>query len=467
VRLQIKSREEEEERTKGTIETKMLRSLLMLSLSCVVRTSFAAQADFEGTLLNLISNEVKLNTCLKKNMFVRVNGAQFEIDDEPFIFAGWNQWEVVEAASDAPPPYRWTPKLGVEHLVKQLDVAVETGLKVARIWVHPITDTFALRPTKTTWNERALKGLDFFLSECGKRDVKVVIVLADNWYKTGGIAQYCEWSRTCTSQADFFTDAEAQKYYKETINYLAYRTNTITKIAYREDPTIMAWNLANEARAKGRPSSEMKSWIEDSCKYLKKHAPNHLVAVGYEGFSDDSRRRDAGFLNPGKGGGRWAGQEGQDFLSQVVESSCIDYAGIHVWPDAWDVESTEFQKEFITNRANLVGKTKPFVLEEFGIIVGKTPEERKNDMKKRDMYFKNAFDTTESLAKDKKISGTMFWHFYDEGVGPGRFGVRTSDESTWALITKHAKFMAQLSGLKTSCVNDNTEKDISVSTASN
>ena len=95
--------------------------------------------------------------------------------------------------------------------------------------MHPITEGYALRPTKTTWNERALKGLDFFLSECEKREVKVVLVLADNWYATGGIKEYCEWSRTCRDQSEFFTDEEAQKYYKETINYLAYRTNSITK----------------------------------------------------------------------------------------------------------------------------------------------------------------------------------------------------------------------------------------------
>ena len=422
--------------------------------------------DFSETLRLLTNKTPPRSTCLPTDEFVRVSGDSFILNNKPFTFAGWNQWEVVEAASNAPPPYRWTPKLGIEHITNQLDVAVRTGLKVVRIWVHPITEGYALRPTKTTWNERALKGLDFFLSECEKREVKVVLVLADNWYATGGIKEYCEWSRTCRDQSEFFTDEEAQKYYKETINYLAYRTNSITKRQYRDDPTIMAWNLANEARAKGKSKEDMRRWIEASCEYLKKKAPNHLVAVGYEGFSDDSRRRDADFMNPGKGGGRWAGREGQDFLSQVVESSCVDYAGIHVWPDAWDVETPEFQKQFILNRAKLVNGKKPFVLEEFGIIVGKSPEERKEDMKKRDLYFKNAFETTEKLAKENKISGSMFWHFYDENVGPGRFGVRTSDASTWKMIENHAKFMARLSGLQTSCPVA-AENDVSTQSSSN
>ena len=80
-------------------------------------------------------------------------------------------------------------------------------------------------------------------------------------------------------------------------------------------------------------------------------------------------------------------------------------------------------------------------------------------MKKRDLYFKAALKTTEKLAKEK-ISGSMFWHFYDEGVGPGRFGVRTSDVSTWKLIENHAKFMAALSGLQTSCPSCDGEQRV-------
>ena len=134
----------------------------------------------------------------------------------------------------------------------------------------------------------------------------------------------------------------------------------------------MAWNLANEARAK-RKRRDMGRWIESSCKYLKQKAPNHLVSVGYEGFLDDSRRSDADFMNPGKGGGRWAGRRVKTFCRK--SSSLRAWIGSrHVWPDAWDVETPEFQKQFILNRAKLVNGKKPFVLEEFGIIVGKSRE---------------------------------------------------------------------------------------------
>jgi|AntAceMinimDraft_11_1070367.scaffolds.fasta_scaffold107472_1 hypothetical protein len=48
---------------------------------------------------------------------------------ENFVFAGWNQWEVLEAASDAPPPFRHLPLPGREHIVRLMNEAVENGMK--------------------------------------------------------------------------------------------------------------------------------------------------------------------------------------------------------------------------------------------------------------------------------------------------------------------------------------------------
>ena len=151
--------------------------------------SLAKKNDFVEALEMLKNTPSSRTTCLPSDAFVRVSSDQFTLANRPFTFAGWNQWEVVEASSNAPPPYRWTLSSGL-NVVTQLDRAVCRDLKVVRIWVHPITEGYALRPTKTTWNEKALRGLDFFLSECEKREIKVVLVLADNWYATGGIKEY-------------------------------------------------------------------------------------------------------------------------------------------------------------------------------------------------------------------------------------------------------------------------------------
>jgi len=40
---------------------------------------------------------------------------------------------------------------------------------------------------------RSVRGLDFVLAEAGKRGLRVILVLADNWYKTNGIDNYVQW----------------------------------------------------------------------------------------------------------------------------------------------------------------------------------------------------------------------------------------------------------------------------------
>ena len=78
-----------------------------------------------------LDDQVTRTTCLPSDAFVRTNGSnKFTLGGRDFVFAGWNQWEVLEAASDAPPPFRHLPLPGREHVVRLMNEAVENGLKV-------------------------------------------------------------------------------------------------------------------------------------------------------------------------------------------------------------------------------------------------------------------------------------------------------------------------------------------------
>lgn len=59
---------------------------------------------------------------------------------------------------------------------------------------------------------------------------------------------YTNQSRTARNCDDFFTDENAIRYYLQNAETIMNRQNTITNLAYNEDPTIMAWNLINEGR---------------------------------------------------------------------------------------------------------------------------------------------------------------------------------------------------------------------------
>lgn len=75
----------------------------------------------------------------------------------------------------------------------------------------------------------------------------------------------------------------------------------------------------------------LQAWIEEMSAYVKSKDPNHLITVGEEGFYSQSSGR--GWVNPP---GQWAQHTGQDFIRNHSPGS-IDYSGIHIWPDNWQV----------------------------------------------------------------------------------------------------------------------------------
>ena len=128
--------------------------------------------------------------------------------------------------------------------------------------------------------------------------------------------------------------------------------------------------------------------------------------------------------------------------------------------------------------ANNLGINKPFLLEEFGMSIldpDDTDLAYPNDdggrnAPVRDSYFRSAYEgeflfisvwailltscfvctVALSQAKNGRLSGTLFWHWYDRGVGPGKYGVRSND-STFKLIVEHAEAMNAITGAPRYC----------------
>ncbi|PKI41160.1 hypothetical protein CRG98_038445 [Punica granatum] len=105
------------------------------------------------------------------------------------------------------------------------------------------------------------------------------------------------------------------------------RVNTITGIAYRDDPTVMAWELMNEPCCQVDYSGNtVDEWVQEMAPYVKSIDNKHLLAVGMEGFYRDSVP-DRKQYNPGY-------QVGTDFIkSNLVKE--IDFGTIHAYPDVW------------------------------------------------------------------------------------------------------------------------------------
>src|SRR5581483_9324472 len=78
--------------------------------------------------------------------------------------------------------------------------------------------------------------------------------------------------------------------------HLLNHVNIYTHVAYKNDPTILAWQLANEPRCDGAntsayprsprctPDATILPWVTAMASYVKSIDSRHLLAVGDEGF---------------------------------------------------------------------------------------------------------------------------------------------------------------------------------------
>lgn len=103
--------------------------------------------------------------------------------------------------------------------------------------------------------------MDFLLTEMGKRGMYAVVY--HYWQWSGGMSQYVNWSsgdvvpspnatgggeKFMPYSARFYSDAKAVAMNCKYINTLVNRVNTYSGVLYKNDPKIMAWELANEPR---------------------------------------------------------------------------------------------------------------------------------------------------------------------------------------------------------------------------
>ncbi|KAI7994945.1 Mannan endo-1,4-beta-mannosidase 2 [Camellia lanceoleosa] len=124
------------------------------------------------------------------------------------------------------------------------------------------------------------------------------------------------------------------------------RKNTITRIQYRNDPTIFAWELINEPQCMtDRSGNTLQDWIEEMSAFVKSIDMNHLVTVGLEGFyGPKSPKRLT--VNPA---GIWANNLGSDF-NRNSKILTIDFASLHIYPDHWfHDQDLEEKLEYVAN----------------------------------------------------------------------------------------------------------------------
>ena len=355
--------------------------------------------------------------------FVTVRDGKFYLHGEPYYYIGTNYWYGPLLASPGETGDR-------ERLARELDFLAAHGMRNLRILAgaegpddQPFRVTPGLQQSPGKYNEGLLTGLDYLLAEMAKRDMKAVLYLNNTWEWSGGYAQYVNWTGhgeipypldkgwpAFMKYAGQFHDCpECIEAYFNHVRFMLGRTNQVTGVKYVDDPTIMAWQIANEPRAvSAEHIPAFEKWMKEACALFKSLDSNHLLSTGNEGER---------------------GSEGRiDLYERLHADPHVDYCTMHIWPKNWqwlDVENIpgslesciEQTNEYIDKHCALARSLgKPIVIEEFGFPREGHSYELASATTSRDKYYANIFaQVVKNRADGGPLAGCNFWTFGGTG----------------------------------------------------
>lgn len=281
--------------------------------------------------------------------FVETSGTQFVKDNKPFYFNGSNQYYLM-----------YKPEAMANDFFAR---AKALDMKVVRTWMFcngsnthdgvcinkKSGSSFILvKPeAERTAEEKALitrsfELFDNYVAQAEANDMRLILSLSDYWDYFGKIEDYGSYA-----------SASGRALFKTFITNLLNHVNPLTGKAYKDDPTIMMWELANEPRYTTSNFPDFKVWVADIAAHIKSIAPNQLVSIGSESSFGV------------------AFEDSYASLAELNRDPNIDAISGHLYPTAWSMTDEQvlgnIQK--LADLAREVGK--PAYIGELGWPVDK------------------------------------------------------------------------------------------------
>jgi len=212
--------------------------------------------------------------------FVKKSGSVLVLEGKPFRFVSFNvpNYHVVEDPRPAGGP-AWHRVSAWEQEDAARTVRLMGG-RVIRIYVPSVEGGRANAggprhvrrgpDGELASDEELWSALDRGLAIAAAEGVRVIIPLVNEWPWFGGAR---EWARMAGAR-DFWNEPAARAAFKEYVAWLLSRTNTVTGLRYRDDPTILCWELGNEIQ------SASEDWMRDVAAHVKSLDGRHLVMDG-------------------------------------------------------------------------------------------------------------------------------------------------------------------------------------------
>jgi len=191
----------------------------------------------------------------------------------------------------------------------------------------------------------------------GEKGLKLLVTLTNNWADYGGMDVYTT-NLGGSFHDDFYTNPKIIAAYKNYVRAVVTR--------HLLDPTIFAWELANEPRCsadgtRNLPASTtctpatLTRWIQEMSSFIKSIDPFHMVTVGDEGYLNSDSESDDWAYN---------GSTGDNAAYVAVKD--IDFGTFHLYPDWW-TKTVQWANQFVVDHGTVQKNAKkPVIMEEYG-----------------------------------------------------------------------------------------------------
>lgn len=359
---------------------------------------------------------------------ITVKNGQFLKGDQPYYFIGANYW--------------YGPLLGSKivgdrsRLIRELDLLKSIGIDNLRVLagaeggMNDYTVRPAMQHEQGKYNEDLLDGLDFFMDEVRKRQMHVVLYLNNNWEWSGGMAQYLNWNgygdvpipnmenytwpQYMAYTEKFHSCEPCKQAFREHLIFIMNRTNNHNNIPYKEDNTIMSWQVANEPRVFSADHEQaFTTWLQETVKLMDSLDGKHLISTGAEGA--------AGYL--------WD----IELFERTHSNIPIDYLTVHMWPHNWgwykegepgfDLNDAKLKADaYLSEHIAMARRLKlPVVMSEFGFPRSELGLDLPSNTIARDSFYLSLFELLkESSTNNDVLAGYNFWGFGGYGKSAGR-----------------------------------------------
>lgn len=267
-----------------------MRSRLETLLACALTTSFACGP----TELDALAKEGRGLAGIADDEFLRAVGTELQLGDRAVRFVGVNAG-IIHGRSTR------------ESMPRVLESMSDDMLGLARVWALGESEgdedwrrEVAFRTGRDAWVEESFVHLDHVLAEARERRVRVILVFVNRWGDRGGLPQYARWSGVepryrnllPSEEAHVLASDEIRAMVLEHVERVVTRVNTVTGIAYRDDPTIAAWELFNEMGSRTCAMQDaLVPWVQQVARRIRELDSNHLIAAGHIGYNSEQSLR--------------------------------------------------------------------------------------------------------------------------------------------------------------------------------